>query len=221
METFRIGEAVKLGWARFQAHVLFVWLVIGASVGLSILSSLLKRWSAGLPLPTFAIALVSVAVGIILKLGSLRIFLDLIDRDEEDKLETLASQSQKALRYLGASILYGVVVMFGLIFFIVPGLYFILKYQFYGYLIVDRNLGAVEALKRSGEMTRGVKWKLAGFLLTLIGLGLLGALAFGVGLLVAIPIIVLADVAVYRALSKRLDPTMPIAESVAEIPVAR
>ena len=39
---------------------------------------------------------------------------------------------------------------------LVAALYLFLKYQFYGYLIVDRSSGPLEALKESGRLTDGM-----------------------------------------------------------------
>jgi uncharacterized membrane protein len=92
----------------------------------------------------------------------------------------------------------------GLILLIVPGIYLGLKYQFFSYLIVDKELGVLDSLKESSQITQGVKWQLFGFSLALIGINILGALAFGIGLLVTIPLTVVAHVFVYRKLSTRL-----------------
>jgi uncharacterized membrane protein len=55
----------------------------------------------------------------------------------------------------------------GLFLLVVPGVYLALKYQFYGYLIVDKGLGAVEALRESGRITEGAKKDILIFWLTL------------------------------------------------------
>ena len=52
----------------------------------------------------------------------------------------------------------------------------ILKYQFYEYLIVDKGTGPVEAVKRNGILTDGVKRNLVLFWLMLIGIDILGML---------------------------------------------
>ena len=53
------------------------------------------------------------------------------------------------LRYLGASILYGLMVAVGIIFLVIPGIYLAIKYQFYGILIVDKNLDIMASLKKA------------------------------------------------------------------------
>ena len=204
MESFCIGEAIKVGWEKFKAHYLFMWIIFGVTIGVSIFFNLLQH---GVDKNSFAhlvITLLSVATGITLQLWLIRAYLDLIDLDKEGEVKALFVHYRLMWRYLGAAILYGIIVVLGLIALIVPGIYFALKYQFYAYLIVDKNLDVFGALKKSAEMTQGVKWKLFGFLLVLVGVNILGAIALLVGLLVTVPMSILAYVFVYRALSKRL-----------------
>lgn len=59
------------------------------------------------------------------------------------------------LKYFAASIIYGMMVLIGLLFLVIPGIIIALKYQFYGYLIVDRHMDPIEALKGSSRLTNG------------------------------------------------------------------
>lgn len=214
METFRIGEAVRFGWEKFKSHFFFLWTVLAIAWAVSAFFGLLDK-SVDSGLADLVIMLVSIFAGFVLQLGLIRAYLDLVDQDAEDKLEVLFSQYRLFWHYFFASILYGLIVAFGLILLIVPGIYFALKYQFFSYLIVDKNLGVFDALKQSGEMTKDMKWKLLGFAFALFGLNLLGLLALGIGLLVTVPVSIVAYVSVYRALSRRLSSPIPAAEPVA------
>ena len=91
-------------------------------------------------------------------------------------------------------------VAVGLILLIIPGIYLAIKYQFFSFLIVDKNMGIMESFKKSEEMTQGVKMNLLLFSLALAGINILGALVFLVGLIVTIPTTVMATVYVYRKL---------------------
>jgi len=106
------------------------------------------------------------------------------------------------LNILVGAILYGLIVLGGLILLIVPGIIWGIKYQYFGFLIIDRNMGPVEALKRSGEITKGYKGDL--FLLGLLffGISLLGFLVCCVGIFAAIPTIMVAHAFVYRRLEQ-------------------
>lgn len=205
MEIFRIGEAVRFGWEQFKSHFLFIWMTLGSMAAVSVLLSLAENGTGKQGLAYAVVTILSIFVGVVMKLGLIRIYLDLIDQNKEDRVSVLFSQHRLALRYFVASVLYGVIVVLGFILFIIPGIYFVLKYQFFSYLIVDKNLGIFDALKKSAEITKDVKWKLLGFGFALLGLNIAGALALLVGLLVTVPVSVMAAVFVYRALSKRLD----------------
>lgn len=98
-------------------------------------------------------------------------------------------------------------VVVGLLFLIVPGIYLGLKYQFFGYLIVDRGMGPFEALKESGRLTEGAKTDLFVFWLSLF-CGIL-VIMIVLGLLIALPIGLLM-----AAISEDLVPILAIVISL-------
>jgi uncharacterized membrane protein len=51
---------------------------------------------------------------------------------------------------------------------IVPGIIFGLMFMFSTFLVIDRELGPIEALKESNHITHGHKWRLLGFSLVLV-----------------------------------------------------
>jgi uncharacterized membrane protein len=83
---------------------------------------------------------------------------------------------------------------------IVPGIIFFIMFQYYGYFIVDKKMGPVEALKASAALTKGVRWKLFGFGLVIGLLNIGGALLLLLGLFVTIPVSQMAIAHVYRKL---------------------
>ena len=91
----------------------------------------------------------------------------------------------------------------GFILFVIPGIYFAIKYHFLLYFVIDKKMGPLEALRASGKITDGVKWRLLGFSIVSIGIVILGFLAFGFGILVAVPVATLADAYLYRKLSHK------------------
>ncbi|RMH11068.1 MAG: hypothetical protein D6698_16940 [Gammaproteobacteria bacterium] len=103
--------------------------------------------------------------------------------------------------FIGASLLYGLIVLGGLILLVVPGIIWAVAYQFYRYTVVDDRLGAREALRKSKEMTRGNLGFLFLFGLALAVLNVAGVLALVVGLVVTVPVSMLAMASVYRQLS--------------------
>lgn len=91
-------------------------------------------------------------------------------------------------------------VAVGLVLLIVPGIIFGLMFMFATFIVIERELGPIDALSESHRLTRGHKWQLFGFVLLLILVNLLGLLALVVGILVSIPVSTLAFVHAYRVL---------------------
>lgn len=62
------------------------------------------------------------------------------------------------LPFLGVLILSGLAIVFGLIFFIIPGLAALFFFALATYIVVDKKLGVIESLKASYELTKA-KWQ--------------------------------------------------------------
>lgn len=77
--------------------------------------------------------------------------------------------------------------------------YIALRYSMSRFEVLD-GACIVESLRKSTVITRGVKWKLLGFMIVAILLNILGALLLLVGLLVTIPVTMLAMAHVYTKL---------------------
>ncbi len=123
----------------------------------------------------------------------LRVY-DEVDTDYTDLFEPF----HLFFNYLVMTILILIVVIIGFALFIIPGIIAIIGLSFAAYLVIDRDMGPVEAMKESLNITNGHRWNLLIFGLLIFFVNILGALAFGVGLLVTIPVSGLATVHVYR-----------------------
>ena len=100
-----------------------------------------------------------------------------------------------------ASLLVGVIVFIGIILLIVPGIIFGCKLAFTPYLVVDRKMEVIEAVKESWRMTRGHAWKV--FFIGLLGIPIFfaGLLCFVVGIIISIMWTKLAGASLYHAVS--------------------
>ena len=102
--------------------------------------------------------------------------------------------------YIIVTLLYGVLVILGTLFFIIPGVYFLVRYQFCTYLIIDKKYDPLKAMQQSARMTDKNMWQLFLFDLTLGAFNVLGMFFLGLGLLISIPITLLAFVYTYKYL---------------------
>jgi uncharacterized membrane protein len=189
MKKIEIGKAFSFGWEGIKKDL---WYFVGLALVVTILGNI---WNGKNHL-----GIIGLLVSSWLAAGSIKIALNYFD-GKKLPFNNLFIQTKYFWRMLGSSLLLFLIVFVGLIFLIVPGIYLALRFFFTKTLIVDRDLGIIEAMKESAKMTEGIKWQLLVFCLAIIGTMILGAVALGVGIFVAIPIIWLADVYVYRKIS--------------------
>jgi len=100
-----------------------------------------------------------------------------------------------------ANLLVTVIIGFGFLLLIIPGIVFACKLCFVPYLIVDKKMEAVEALKKSWQMTGGYSFTifLVGFMVIFVAI--LGLLFFGIGILIAVMWIRLTFASIYAKVS--------------------
>lgn len=212
MDTkFTVGEAVAAGWEKMKKHFWFfvavliiAWAIQFAATGIANIFQ--KR--------IFVLYVILILgawiVQIIVRMGLIKVSLDVLDKDEE-KYATLFSCVDRLGNFILGAIVYGLIVVGGLILLIVPGIIWSIKYQFFAYLIIDKNMGPLEAIKKSGEMTAGHKGKLFGLGILLCLINIVGALLLLVGLLASIPLSMVAVAYVYRKLLDEATIIEPVA----------
>ncbi|MFA5841366.1 MAG: hypothetical protein WC835_00150 [Candidatus Paceibacterota bacterium] len=184
-KKFTIWEAIDFGWKSAEKNLWFL-------VGLFLLVFMLSSGTGWFPGSSFVISI----------LGGISILTAVLDiyAGKKAAVENLFSKYNLILQYLVTSVLYLAMVFVGLVLFIIPGIYVMLRFQFYKFLIVDKEMEPIEALRGSAQMTRGHVWQLFGLLCISVALNILGLLALGVGLLVTVPVTLLAYTFVYKKL---------------------
>lgn len=110
------------------------------------------------------------------------------------------------LRMLGATVLQTVVVLVGFILLVVPGIIASLLLCFTQLAVVDKKLMPLEALKESYRLTRPHLRTIFWLTLTVAGMNIAGLLVLGIGLLVSIPVSLIAIAYVYKKLANAQEP---------------
>ncbi|MCL5113907.1 MAG: hypothetical protein M1372_01930 [Patescibacteria group bacterium] len=197
-KNFSISEAIKFGFNFLKANlVVFLKLALALiviNIAMGIMSSIFSRSLLG-----GLWGILSIIISIMVQIGFTKIIIDLHD-GKPLNYSHFYSLYRLTLRFIGASILYGLIVMVGFILLIIPGIIWAIKFQFYSFLIVDKGVGVMDSLKQSSAMTEGVKVDLFLFGLLLVVINIIGAVALGIGLFVTIPTTIMATVFVYRKL---------------------
>jgi hypothetical protein len=105
------------------------------------------------------------------------------------------------VQYMLAAFLVGLSVVCGFVLLIVPGILFAMALLFTPYLVLEKKLGPITAMKESIALTKGHRMQLFGLTLAIILLNVLGFVALFVGLLVTLPVSMFALAHAYRTLS--------------------
>lgn len=205
-KDFSTKEALQAGWNVFKQQWQFLILALIAPGALVAILAVIAESSSN----TLASAIILLALLIlqsIIIVGWINIFLK-VTRDEVAAWADFKEVAYLWGKYIIGNILYQIIVGIGLIFLIVPGIYFALKYQFYMYALVDnKDIGIWESFQESAHLTKGVKWHLFGLWFVFIGLSILGVLALGVGFIIAWLVMGVAMAHIYYSLKKQTPET--------------
>jgi uncharacterized membrane protein len=224
MNTLSVKECLTFGWNTFKARPWFFVGTFALYAVVQILLSIVQK-----TLPGFVSFLLSMISSTLLYIGLITIYLK-AHVDPKSPQFSDFWRPELFWKYLAASILLAVIVIVGLILLIVPGIFFALAFAFTGYLVVDKNMNPVAALKESARLTKGNRWKLLLLGVILVVLTILGAIPLFLGLLVIGPVSMLAGIHAYRVLEKAAGPVpvvspatpteTPKVEAAPEVPVA-
>ncbi len=200
MEKFSKKEALSFGWQKTKENFpFFLGLLIIAGIIYYFPSIMADRIKDSAKILYVVISLASAVVNWLIQLGLIRIFLKFCDA-QKAKIADLFAEYRLLLKFIGATIIYSLIVLGGFILLIIPGIIWSVRFGFFSYLIVDKNMGVIESLKKSREITKGATWELLVFGLLTFLVILLGVLALLVGLFAALPTAMLAWAFVYRRL---------------------
>lgn len=207
---------VRFGWDTFVKRP---WFFIGVTLLIIIVNSLVSRTFPGVSWTQQTGFLISVhymfgtIVNFILQIfvgmGTIALYLRAHDDVTLAQIKDLWHPAP-FVRYLGLSLLLLVILGIGFVLLIIPGIILSIMFQFAPYLVIDKGLGPIEALKESARLTKGYKWKLLRFNICYIGVLIVGAICLVVGLLAAMPIMLLATAHVYRTLGSTPAETLPV-----------
>jgi uncharacterized membrane protein len=205
-EKLSVDNALSFGWNGMKKHFVLLFGILTATSSLTLLPGLLGYvlafWVQSDVVKTvggLTLGLVAAVLHDLIDIGMINVQLRLYDGKTAGTKDVFTVY-RYFWRYVGAGIIYKTMMVFGYICLIIPGIIVQLTFQFYGYFIVDRNMGPIEALKASAAATKDVKLNLFGFGIALYFINAIGTLAFMLLLPAAYMINILAMTHVYRQL---------------------
>ncbi len=195
---FSKKEAVKFGFGIAKSNILFFIGVLIIVVFVSAVTSVLRNAVQKQVLANLILNIIQYLVNVIIGMGLIRISLEFVDKVKPKIRDIL--YYKPIVRYIVALIIQGIIVLAGFILLIIPGVILAVRLQYVTYLIIDKNLGPIEAIKKSWNITRGHAWNLFFFGVILGLINILGLICLVVGLFITVPLGMVATTFVYRKL---------------------
>ena len=139
-------------------------------LGLLLLSTLGIWFNTDAPNPLYL--LINVVISIFINYALVKTILRLVNHQAVE-FKDLNLNISELLKYLAIDLLYGLLVIGGLILLIVPGIYFAIKYFFAGLILLDKKQSIKASWNASAKLTQGRKLKLLPILLiNMLAIGL-------------------------------------------------
>jgi uncharacterized membrane protein len=197
---FSKKEAVSFGFETAKKNIIFFIGLFVVVVIISALRSLIQlRVALDKQFLIYIILYVLIfIINTIIGMGLIKISLEFVDKKKPELRDLF--HTKNLVNFILASLIKGIIVLIGFILLIIPGIIFSIRLQFATYLIIDKNMSAVDAVKKSWEMTKGNAWNLFFFVIILVLLNILGAILLLVGLFITVPLTMIATTFVYRKL---------------------
>ncbi|MBI3576475.1 hypothetical protein HY086_00325 [Candidatus Gottesmanbacteria bacterium] len=203
MAIISVRDTMFAAWRLFRIHWKLLVVVSLINLLLGLIYPAIKPILSGKDLVSqignaFA-ALVLYLLQALTYMGMLTISIKLAN-GQTATVSMVFGEYRKLIQYILLLFLLVACTLPAFLLLIIPGIYVGIRLQFAMYALVDKGSGPMAAVKESWAITKSSVKKL--FMLDLIvaSLSLLGALTFGVGMLVTIPLSLLALATVYRTL---------------------
>jgi hypothetical protein len=198
-----VSQAIDFAWRTFKRHYgLFstvLLTILGAWIGLEIVVIAGQRFGLLLWVGAHLAFLLFLAS---IEIGFLQICLVLYDGGEPKFADCFAHWSV-GLKFLAGQIFFLLLVVVGLLFLVVPGVYFGVRYAFFGFCMAAGESDLIMSFRQSAILSAGAWVNLLRVFAVLLLFNFLGASLLGLGLAITIPVSALLATAIYRQLKSR------------------
>ena len=182
------GSAYGFGWDTMKKYFLDLFLVsaiVGAIlIPLGMISSLDgKETAGGVLLQIFSFAYWILLLSPIL-FGAAFLFLNAV-RGRAIEVKDMFLVFEDYLNVVLAGLLKGTIIGIGVVLLLVPGIIFACRLAFVRYLVMDRKMEPVAAVKESWKLTQGHAWDIFLMGLLAVPIAIAGLICFGVGIIPA------------------------------------
>lgn len=212
-----VDSCFSNGWNQTWKNFFELLLVV-----LIVIASTMPTWMFGYwmsdryiyPAPFYGMFIFFYSIMIIgpVKYGSKYVHLQAAKGDKCD-VSGFSEAFKNYLNVIFASLLVNMIVMFGVLFFIIPGIIFACKLAFVPFLVVDRKLDAIEAITTSWNMTHGYGFEIFLIYFLSIPITIAGLLCLIIGIIPAGMWVDVTIASMYHAVSLKRQESTPAEEA--------
>jgi len=185
----RVGRSYSIGWELMMKYFLELLLLLIIGIAIQIPVQLMTKAS---DYSTFDSDMIMITLlGMLLFVVAVKpisygidyVNLKLVRGEKFDVADVFLGFKENYLNVVLSGILVTAIVVAGILLLIIPGIIFACKLAFVPYLVIDKKLEAVEAVKASWKMTDGHAMTIFLMALLAIPIGLLGLIALVIGII--------------------------------------
>lgn len=196
-----VGTSLSDAWAAFKANTgLFIGMGVTFFLIIAIANGLMGNLLASDPTTLQIMTNLWSLIQNVFTAGILFVALKVL-RGEQTSFSEMFSGFSLFLPIVLSGFVSIIGIVIGFMLLIVPGVILALGLSQYLLLIMDKQLPGIESLKASWHLMSGYKGSFFLLGLALIGINILGILALGIGLLVTIPLSMVAVTAFYNRIT--------------------
>lgn len=190
--TFDLGALINRGWELFKANAAnFVLFSVIFMVALGSLEAF--NVNDGLS------GLIQLLITAPLTAG-FYIVADKVARNEKTEFGDFFKGFDHMVQLIIGNLVYTVLVVFGMILLVFPGIYLAIAYMIWMPFVLFEDLKFWDALETSRKIVTKNWWNFLLLTFAFLGIILLGIIALGVGVFVAVPVIYCTSYAVYESI---------------------
>ncbi len=204
---FHIAKALEFGWDVLTRRwlALVVWtIILWIPHGMINTASMIFAFFDEHHVAPWYLKVAGVIVQVVTFMLFTRVTLLCMD-DEPAGIGDVLAGFKYTIPFAISSLFFSVAVLVGCILLVFPGIYLGLSLGLYSFLIVDQDMGPIEALKRSMAITKGHLLQLALFYFVLCMVVFGGMICFVIGVIPASIVSSIALGRVYRQLDRAYD----------------
>ena len=200
----RVGASYSNGWKRLKQYFLELLLITAIGIIIAVPFGIFNDDTVMIGAGAAILGILGFAYGLLVvqpvdygvSFANLR-----AARGDKLEIKDMFQAFKNYVNVVLANLLTGAIIIIGLVLLIVPGIIFACKLAFVPYLVIDRKMEAIEAVKESWRMTGGYAWKVFLIGLLAIPISIAGLICFGIGIIFALMWIRLAFASLYHAVS--------------------